>query len=82
MTGNPINDLAAVIRQHPNDVDADTLGAAIALHLDTDAVGNVGCVCDGCADIAAGIIRRVNPDNTMGAGALAEAIWNDLNDDA
>lgn len=81
MSLHPVDGIAAVIRQHRNGTDPDILGAAIALHFDTDAAGNVGCNCGGCADIVAGIIRRVNPNRTMGAGALAEAIWNDLNED-
>lgn len=80
MDADPINDLAAVIRQYPNDVDANTLGAAIALQIDQRVGGTGGCDCEGCADVVAGIIRRVNPDRTMGAARLAEAIWNDLNE--
>ena len=69
-----IDGIAAVIRRYSNRVDADTLAAVIARRLDEG-----GQRCAGCAEIVAGIIRRVNPDHTMGAERLAEAIYNDLN---
>jgi hypothetical protein len=73
---NPINDIAAVIRQHPNNIDTDVLALAIAVSLDTD-----GASCTGCAGLVAEIIEQVNPDRQMGAGALAEVIWNELDDE-
>lgn len=71
---HPIDKLANVIRRYPNDVDTRTLATAIAIHL---TPGEPDCT--GCRQIVADIIDRVNPDRTMGAGAMAEAIWNDLN---
>lgn len=71
---HPIDALAAVIRQHPNDVPTGPL--ATAIHLTPGEPD-----CRGCNEAVADIIERVNPDRTMGAGALAEAIWYDLNPD-
>lgn len=73
MEQHPIDRLAAVIRRHPNHVDTPTLAAAIAKHLDPN-----GEDCDDCARIVAAHIDRINPDRTMGAGALAEQVWNEL----
>lgn len=68
-----INGIAAVIRRYNNRVDTNTLATAIATHLTPGEPD-----CGGCRDVIAAVIDRVNPDRTMGAGALAEAIWNDL----
>ncbi|MFD6565446.1 hypothetical protein [Micromonospora profundi] len=68
-----VHGIAAVIRRYRNGTDPAILGAAIAAHLNDD-----NCGCPGCADVVADIIRKVNPDNTMGAGNLAEAIYTDL----
>lgn len=73
MPDNPINDLAAVIRRYPNNEGTRILATAIAIHLTPGEPD-----CSGCTDAIADIIDRVNPGRTMGAGALAEAIWNDL----
>lgn len=75
---HPIDDLAQVIRRYPNRVDTKTLADSIAAHLDD------GKPCGGCGDVVAAIIDRINPDRTMGAGALAEAIYIGLygNDDS
>ncbi|MER7166777.1 hypothetical protein ABT336_12035 [Micromonospora sp. NPDC000207] len=69
-----IHGIAAVIRQHRNGTETDVLGAAIAAYINGD-----NCGCPGCGEAVADIIRRVNPDQAMGAGNLAEAIWLDLN---
>lgn len=74
MSTHPIDGIAAVIRRHPNDVDTRILATAVAIHL---IPGEAEC--DGCRDVVANTIERVNPDRTMGAGALAEAILDDLN---
>ncbi|WP_328344698.1 hypothetical protein [Micromonospora sp. NBC_00421] len=71
-----IHSIAAVIRRHSNDTDPNILGAAIAAHLNDD-----NCGCPGCGGVVADIIRRVNPNHTMGARNLAEAIYLDLYDD-
>jgi hypothetical protein len=73
MSTNPINDLAAVIRRYPNTEGTRLLATAIAIHLTPGEPD-----CGGCVDAVAEIIDRVNPDRTMGAGALAEAILDDL----
>lgn len=73
MTGNPINDLAAVIRSHPNNVDTRILATAVAIHLTPGQAGDPDIV-----NTIAEVIDRVNPDRTMGAGRLAEAILDDL----
>jgi hypothetical protein len=73
---NEINEIAAVIRRYPNSTETAVLGTAIAIHLTPGEPD-----CGGCAEIVADIIERVDPDRLMGAGALAEAIWNDLNPD-
>lgn len=67
-----INGIAAVIRRYHNRVDTNTLATAIANHMTPEPH------CGGCRDVIANTIERVNPDRTMGAGRLAEAIWNDL----
>lgn len=66
-----VNDISHVIRRYPNDAPAADIAAGIERLYG----------CDGCAEcvtIVEAIIQRVNPDRTMGAGALAEAIHNDL----
>jgi hypothetical protein len=70
---HPVDDLAAVIRRHPNTVDTRILATAVAIHLTPGEPD-----CGGCVDAVAEIIDRVNPDRTMGAGRLAEAILDDL----
>ncbi|MEU8158089.1 hypothetical protein AB0B94_30920 [Micromonospora sp. NPDC048986] len=77
MSTHPIDRIAAVIRRYPNNTAPHDLGVAIATLLDPDDP-----TCVGCGEVVADIIRKVNPNNTMGAGALAEAIWNDLTDEA
>ena len=69
-----INGIAAVIRRYHNRVDTRILATAIAIHL---TPGEPDCA--GCVDVIASIIDRVNQNRTMGAGRLAEAIYNDLN---
>lgn len=71
MTGNPINDLAAVIRQHPNDVHLAVLADAIAAHFEHPDL----------AEAIADTIFAVNPNRTLGAGALAEVLWGALTND-
>ena len=73
MSQYTIDDLAAVIRRHPNTVDTNVLATAIAIHL---TPGEPECA--GCTEVVAETIDSVNPERTMGAGRLAEAIWNDL----
>jgi hypothetical protein len=68
-----INGIAAVIRRYPNNEGTRLLATAIAIYLTPGEPD-----CPGCTEIVANTIDRVNPDRTMGAGALAEAIWNDL----
>ncbi len=74
MSQHPIDGIAAVIRRYPRIVAPTVLATAIAIHLTPGSPD-----CGGCNDAVAAIIERVNPHRTMGAGALAEAIWNDLN---
>jgi hypothetical protein len=69
-----ISGIAAVIRRYPNNEGTHILATAIAIHLTPGKPD-----CGGCRDVIAEIIDRVNPDRTMGAGRLAEAIWEDLN---
>lgn len=70
---NPINDLAAVIRRYPNDINTRILASAVAIHLTPSEPDSAELT-----DAVAEIIDRVNPDRTMGAGRLAEAILDDL----
>lgn len=67
MNIDAINRIAAIIRQYPNRTDPAVLAAAIA--------GQLGD--PGRAEPIANVIRRVNPDHTVGAGALAEHIYTD-----
>lgn len=71
MTGNPINDFAAIVRQHPNDVPLTVLADSIAAHFERP-------------DLAAGIadtIYAINPGRTLGAAALAETLWDTFTHD-
>jgi hypothetical protein len=73
VSAHPVDDLAAVIRRHPNNVDTRILATAAAIHLTPGEPD-----CGPLADAVGEIIDRVNPDRTMDAGRLAEAILDDL----
>jgi hypothetical protein len=74
MVQHPADRIADAIVGFGNGTSPDVLARAIARHLDGDG-------CADCVEIVAGIIRRVDPDQTMGAHTLAEAVWGDLTSD-
>jgi hypothetical protein len=67
-----VNDIAAVVRNHPHNADPLVLALAIEPLFE----GHDGCGV--CVDLIAATVRRVDPNRTMGAGTLAEAIHADL----